>query len=388
MSTPEGVVRNRLKAVRTRFGLSQQELAAKAGVTRQTVGGIEASLYAPSASVALRMARALACRVEDLFWLEETLPPLQAIPAEAPDSERASRWTLGKVRDQWVAHPLTGDSAFRSEMVPADATGGWDGTAGAVHLTPLQDLQAYGDTVLLAACTPVLSLWAREAERWQPGLRVHWAFRNSTAALHALRRGEVHAAGIHFSTATRSSSEPCTGNEELVRAVIPEIPVALINLGIWDEGLLVAPGNPLRIRSVADLHRPGVRLVNRETGAGARHLLEQALRQERVTETHLDGWSNEVTTHQEVARAVAGGSASAGVSSAAVAAAYGLDFLPLAQVRYDLAIPRDLLEHPPVRKLLSTLDNRWVRSQLAVLGGYNTSRTGEVVAELGGVGVS
>src|SRR5437763_8298482 len=66
-----GDLRNQLRAVRTRLGLSQQELATAAGVARQTIGGIEAELYSPSAAVALRLAKALGCPVEEVFWLTE-----------------------------------------------------------------------------------------------------------------------------------------------------------------------------------------------------------------------------------------------------------------------------------------------------------------------------
>jgi len=76
---------------------------------------------------------------------------------------------------------------------------------------------------------------------------------------------------------------------------------------------------------------------------------------------------------------VASGSADAGVSTEAVAALYGLTFIPIRAVRYDLALRTESLELPSVRQLLDTLQHRWVRSQLAVLGGYDTSRTGEIL---------
>src|SRR5690348_12179052 len=107
----ENRLRNQLKAVRTRLGMSQQELAATAGVARQTIGGIEAELYAPSAAVALRIAKALGCRVEDLFWLEEDLPTLEATLATDAHAETPLRVALARVDGRWVAHPLLGDRA-------------------------------------------------------------------------------------------------------------------------------------------------------------------------------------------------------------------------------------------------------------------------------------
>jgi putative molybdopterin biosynthesis protein len=127
---------------------------------------------------------------------------------------------------------------------------------------------------------------------------------------------------------------------------------------------------------------PRVLLVNREQGAGARQLLDRALEEAGIHASSVRGYENVVRGHEEVARAVASGDADAGVSSACVAAAYGLDFIPLQEVRYDLAIVRAYLEHPSVRQLLATLDHRWVRLQFSVLGGYNTDRTGATVAEV------
>jgi putative molybdopterin biosynthesis protein len=54
------------------------------------------------------------------------------------------------------------------------------------------------NTVVMAGCTPLISLWAKATERWHPQLRVHYNFANSMAALHSLLRGEVHIAGMHL----------------------------------------------------------------------------------------------------------------------------------------------------------------------------------------------
>jgi len=374
----EAPLQNQLRATRTRLGLSQQDLATAAGVTRQSIGGIEAGLYAPSVSVALRLARALGCPVEELFWLEGERQTLQAIPARAARPGAASRMALAQVGGRWIAQPLAGDAAFREEMIPADGTGtpGPESAPFAVEL--LDDLESLGRTVALAGCTPALSLWARAAERWHPGLRVRWSFANSLQALESLLLGEVHAAGLHL-------DDPAAGedNASVVRRLARERPVCLVNLGVWEEGLLVAPGNPKGLRRGADLVREDIRIVNREAGAGSRMLLEQTLREDGVPSSAVRGWERTVPGHLEVARVVAAGGADAGVSTSAVAAVYGLGFVPLRRVRYDLALLREYLDHEPVRQLLGTLDHRWVRSQLRLLAGYDTARTGELVAASG-----
>ncbi|MBV9868585.1 MAG: helix-turn-helix domain-containing protein [Abitibacteriaceae bacterium] len=369
---------NQLKAVRTRLGLSQQELAATAGVTRQTVSGIEAGLYAPSAAVALRLARTLGCPVEELFWIEGDFPTVQAtsIASATPiqHSAQSLRVALSQIGGRWVARPLLADTAFRHEMIPADglatATQGKD----TLMVQLLDDAQKLARTVVVGGCAPALSLWTRSAERWYPGLRVHWAHANSTAALQSLARGELHIAGIHL-------HDPVTGDDNLsfVKKIIPKRPVVLINFGVWEEGLIVQEGNPKQLSKAADLTRKKITIVNREVGAGARFLLDVLLSEESIAPAVLKGYNHEVHSHQEVAQAVLTGQADVGVSTAAVATAYGLSFVPLRQVRYDLVVLEEYFQQEPVQQLLGTLDHRWVRSQLHVLGGYDTSRTGEIM---------
>ncbi|HET6382654.1 MAG TPA: substrate-binding domain-containing protein [Armatimonadota bacterium] len=363
---------NSVRAVRNRLGMSQQQLADLAGVKRQTISGIEGSLYAPSAAVALRIARALGCRVEDLFWFEDNLPIVEAAPVGAPASV-GGRVSLAQIGGHWVAQELQRERAFRSEIVPAD--GLVVGSAGsAVRVKLLDDPEALGRTVVLAGCTPSLSIWARSAERWHPGLRVQWTHANSTEALRSLARGEVHAAGVHL-------CDPITGEQNLpfVRTVIPGRAVVLLNLGVWDEGLIVAEGNPRGVRGVKDLAGGRVRIVNRETGAGSRLLLDTFLTADGIERESVKGYGIEMPGHQEVAHAVAAGHADAAISTAAVAMLYGLSFVGLRRVRYDLAILEDYLQSEPVRQLLGTLHHRWVRSQLQALGGYDTTETGQVI---------
>ncbi len=64
-------LRNRLKVARAEKNLSQEQLAALAGVTRQTISSIETGQYCPTTRLALILARRLGKRVEDLFYLEE-----------------------------------------------------------------------------------------------------------------------------------------------------------------------------------------------------------------------------------------------------------------------------------------------------------------------------
>nr|RNJ65970.1 MAG: helix-turn-helix domain-containing protein [Leptolyngbya sp. IPPAS B-1204] len=366
---------NNLKQIRLRLGMSQQDLAAIAGVSRQTIGGVEAGQYAPSTTVALRLAKALGCQVEDLFWLEQDTPELEAVPTQDFPRDTPLRLSLARVSGRWIAHPLIGNNAFRLEMIPADGEAIYDTNSPNLHVKLLDDLEKLRHTVVLAGCTPALSLWARAAEIWHPNLRVHWTFDNSMSALERLCRGEVHLAGMHLYDPTTQEH-----NIPFVQAALQDTPAVLINLGIWEEGLLIQIDNPMNLKTIEDLTRTGVTIVNREEGAGSRQLLERSLQQAGIDVQAVKGFDQIVHGHLEVAHAIATGKAAAGVSTASVAAAFGLGFIPLHRSRYDLVTLKPYLEETPMQQLLSTLGHHRVLSQLEALGGYDTSQTGEVIA--------
>ena len=64
-------LRNSLKDERTRLGLTQAELAERVAVSRKTINTVENGVFVPSTTLALKLARALGCRVEDIFALED-----------------------------------------------------------------------------------------------------------------------------------------------------------------------------------------------------------------------------------------------------------------------------------------------------------------------------
>jgi len=64
-------LRNRVKEIRLRRGLTQESLAAAVGVTRQTIIAVEKGRFGPSVRLALRLASELDVSVEEVFWLED-----------------------------------------------------------------------------------------------------------------------------------------------------------------------------------------------------------------------------------------------------------------------------------------------------------------------------
>ena len=136
------------------------------------------------------------------------------------------------------------------------------------------------------------------------------------------------------------------------------------------------------VSGLADVARRGLRLVNREEGSEARHVLDREAQRLGIDAASLPGYGTRATGHLQVASAIAAGLADAGVASEPAAMAYGLAFLPLAAERFDLVIPAAQAGSREVQGLLRVLTSPWLLAQLASLPGYDPARCGEHVASL------
>ena len=152
----------------------------------------------------------------------------------------------------------------------------------------------------------------------------------------------------------------------------------LIWIATRTQGLIVAHGNPKEIRSVADLARTGIRLINRQKGSGTRALLEYLLTEAEIDRDRLNGYQNEEFTHAAVGALIAGGQADVGFGVEAAAAQFRLGFVPLATERYFFACRHDQVARPEVETLLSVLRGAKFRAVIDSLAGYSSPRAGEV----------
>jgi putative molybdopterin biosynthesis protein len=149
-----------------------------------------------------------------------------------------------------------------------------------------------------------------------------------------------------------------------------------------EQGLIVKPGNPKHLRTVADVGRPEVVFVNRQRGAGTRVLLDFEIGKIGLKPEEIRGYEREEYTHLAVAAAVASGVADCGLGIAAAARALGLEFVPLFKERYDLVIPLVYYTGPLLRPLLDLLHDARFRAEVAALPGYDVSHMGVVVTEI------
>jgi putative molybdopterin biosynthesis protein len=357
---------SRLRLARQARGFSQQQLAGMAGVSRQAVSAVESGLSDPSLRVALALSRALGMTVEELFGPAIT-EPVVAVRPLAPTGPPGSRVSLAPVGDALVALPLSGATVTRSGFSPAGGR-----VSGPGQVTPLGPPRP---TLVVAGCDPALPLLEWPLSLLDPPVSFLWWPCGSREALSLAEAGLVHVAGAHLRDRsgdynTGAAAELITGGADVV------------GFCSWREGLVLRPDLAAAVTSVRDLAAKGLRLVNREPGAEARRVLDRELARFGINPDSVAGYDTRTTGHLEVAAAITGGLADAGVASEPAALAYGLAFVPLAQERFDLVIPAAQTGAREVQALLRALSSQWLLDQLASLPGYTLEHCGERLATL------
>ena len=239
-----------------------------------------------------------------------------------------------------------------------------------VKVQLFEDRAGLGRKVVVAGCDPGMFLVAEHIRRHQGNLAP--CLMGSSMAIGALKRGEVHVAGVHL-VDDRSGA----WNLPYLERNLTSMDCFVVTFAHWEEGMILRQGNPKKIRSVSDLARTGVRIINREIGSGARRLLDQQLEACGIETARIKGYADEVPSHLEVASRVRAGLADTGIGVQAAASICGLDFVPLQRERYDLVIPKGHYETLQGLKIfLDTIVSKPFRQELEALGGYDTRETG------------
>jgi len=362
-----GGASNRLRESRQARGFSQSALASAVRLSRQSVHAIETGRAIPAVDVALRLASALDCTVEALFGMRATEEVLDTEPVGESFPGRAS---LAHIAGRWLSFAMGAGGPGRSADAVVSRTK-CDRVAVELLRTPTE----LRENVVIMGCAPALGLLADRLNAHAGAGRFLWLSRSSTSALEALGRGYTNISGVHLvDDQTGEANVPDARNHSARRALV------LITLARWEVGLVVAHGNPKRIRRVADLGGKGVRLVSREPGSGARRLLERELTLAQLPSTIVER-AILASGHLELAHAVSIGAGDVGLATQDAALAFGLSFVPIAEERYDLVVPQDELSDPRLARLFDVMTGGPFRRELSSLG-YDLGQCGERVAEI------
>ncbi len=199
----------------------------------------------------------------------------------------------------------------------------------------------------------------------------------SMGGLMAIKKGVCHLAGSHL-----LDTEDGSYNISYIKKYLPNISIKLVNFVFRDQGLIVPPGNPKKIKGIEALSRDDIVFINRQAGSGTRILLDYRLQQLGIEPQAIRGYKNEEYTHMSVAVAVLSRAADVGLGIYAAAKALNLNFIPVVTEQYDLVIPKEHFESKNIRILLETINTAKFKKRVEALGGYHTERTGEIIAVL------
>jgi molybdate transport repressor ModE-like protein len=201
-------------------------------------------------------------------------------------------------------------------------------------------------------------------------------FTGSVDAIRALNEGRCVMAGFH----TLLNTGRKTRSERAYKPLLQPGLHKIIGLAQRTQGLMVAPGNPLALQSMADVARLHARFSNRALGSGTRVVLDELLDQASLTSADITGYDTTEPSHAAVAQSVASGQCDAGLGIAAAAHRAGLDFVPLIDERYHLVCLKSALEQPGVKNLLQLLQTPDWQAALTAIAGYSPAQSGQVLS--------
>lgn len=261
-----------------------------------------------------------------------------------PCSKVTGRWLFPKqALDRWVAAGLIAGQQFAQTTPPPIVGGSHD---------------------------PLLEWTLRES-----GSGLAYLPEGSEAGLRRLVRGEVMSAAIHLHRIEgddeRTNIEAAATTPGLHDAVV-------IAFARREQGLLVAPGNPLKLKDIATIATAKARMAQRADGAGAQLLLLSLLHRARIKREALNAISPAFVTGADLAEAVRSGRADCGIAARSAARGASVDFVPLGWEHFDLVMHRRDYFQPALQALFAFFRQPLFAGRAQEMSGYDASDTNRV----------
>ena len=189
-------------------------------------------------------------------------------------------------------------------------------------------------------------------------------------------QGEGSIVSLHL-----FDGETGTYNVPYVKRILVGQPCTMINLLARNVGFYVQKGNPKNIKTWADLSQSSIRFVNREKGSGIRVLVDEQLRIQKLNKERISGYEWEESNHLGVATQVANGKADVGVGSEKFSQIVNVDFIPIMKEQYDLVILKNKENEELIEVVKDILQSEEFHNELNAIGGYDITKTGQIVYE-------
>ena len=242
---------------------------------------------------------------------------------------------------------------------------------GSTLLTPA-DLGA--PELIISGQDVVLDILANYLQ--QEGMAAGRTYLSSFEGLLALYQDKVDVAACHLYDGSGY-------NAGFVRSLVPGIPAVLVNVSYRSVGFYVRRGNPKGIRGWEDLARRDVSILNRRPGSSSRILLDVQLKRLGLAASNIRGYDKMMRSHLTMAAAIAEGEADLAIGTERISRQMdGIDFIPLLEERYDIAVKKARLDSPPVQKLLAVMNQPAFRRELSRFSGNDYRDSGKIIQEV------
>lgn len=214
---------------------------------------------------------------------------------------------------------------------------------------------------------------------------LEWALRQSGSGLASLTEGtengvrrlmggEVAAAAVHFHGEALGED----ANIAAVRAMPRLHDAVLVGFVRRQQGLLVAPGNPHQLHTLAGVLDSGAKIAVRQPGAGARMLFDVLLARAGASQSDLNRLEPPCLTGPDLAAAICSGQADCGIATRAAARAADLEFVPLLWENFDLLMRQRTYFQPSLQTLITFLAQGGISGRAAELTGYDATQAGKI----------
>lgn len=237
--------------------------------------------------------------------------------------------------------------------------------------------KAAGHSLVITGQDMSLDILATYLERSLPNERPLRSYAGSLDSLIAMYQGESDIVSTHL-----LDGDSGEYNLPYIRKILVGFSYVVVRLLTRSAGFYVQKGNPKALHEWSHLQQPGLILINRERGSGARVLLDEQLRLHGIPATSLMGYENVENSHLTVAGKVARGEADVGIGTEKAARIIdGIEFIPLIQECYDLVMIKKPEHEQWITAVMDIVRSPAFQSELGSIHGYDLSETGTIIYE-------
>jgi len=291
------------------------------------------------------------------------------------------RATVGKINNEYIAVPLPGGAGVISSIqkanclikIPRNKEGFEKNQYIDINL--LTDINKIDNTIICSGSHDIV-LDLLKSFLLQKGNEYDMSINpiGSLGGLLSIDQSLCHISGTHI-----FDPEKNTYNISYIKKFISNQEVKVINLVNRIQGIIVAKGNPYKIKNLQDLNNKDLNFVNRQKGSGTRILLDYMLDKEKINPSNITGYDNEKNSHLAVSYAIYSGNSNVGLGIMSAAKSYNLDFIPLKEENFDIVIPKNILNEKYVELMLNIINSLEFKKAINNIGGYITKNTGKQI---------